>query len=53
MGRRRSGPPLIPGFWIIVAAVVLISSVGGFYFILARETVFERQKAVEADGKPE
>jgi hypothetical protein len=49
MARRRLGPPLIPGFWIIMAFLLLLASVGGYYFMLASKTTFER-KAVPADS---
>ena len=41
--RRRSGPPLIPGFWILVGLLLLGGSVFGYFYILARETRFVRQ----------
>lgn len=43
MSRRRLSPPLMPGFWLIVAFLFLIGSVGGYYYLLARHTTFERQ----------
>ena len=48
MSRRRLGPPLIPGFWIIVAFLLLLASVAGYYYLLARATTFER-KVVPAE----
>lgn len=48
MSRRRLGPPLIPGLWVIVAFLLLLASVVGYYFLLASETRFER-KAVPAE----
>jgi hypothetical protein len=43
MSRRRLSPPLIPGFWLIVVFVLLVGSVGGYFYLLARQTTFERQ----------
>lgn len=42
MSRRRLSPPLIPGFWILVAFVFLVGTVGGYYHVLTRATVFFR-----------
>jgi hypothetical protein len=42
MPRRRLTPPLIPGLWAILVFLILISSVAGYYYLLARQTRFER-----------
>ena len=42
MSRRRLSPPLIPGLWTILAFLLLVGSVGGYYYALAQQTVFER-----------
>lgn len=42
MSRRRLGPPLIPGFWTLVAVLLLLAATAGYYHALARLTVFAR-----------
>jgi hypothetical protein len=42
MSRRRLSPPLIPGFWMLVAFLLLLGVVGGYFHLLARTTSFYR-----------
>lgn len=42
MSRRRLSPPLIPGFWILVAFLFLLGAVGGYFHFLAKTTTFYR-----------
>lgn len=42
MSRRRLSPPLIPGFWILVAFLLLVGAVGGYFHLLAKTTTFYR-----------
>ena len=43
MSRRRLTPPLIPGLWAILAFLLVLGSVGGYFYLLARQTTFVRQ----------
>lgn len=38
--RRRLNPPLIPGLWSLVAFLLLLGSVVGYYYVLAKGTRF-------------
>ncbi|GAA5149060.1 MAG: hypothetical protein V4599_03010 [Verrucomicrobiota bacterium] len=40
--RRRLSPPWLPGFWPMVAFLLLLGSVFGYYYGLAKLTVFEK-----------
>ena len=40
--RRRLSPPWLPGFWPMVAFLLLIGSVAGYFYGLARLTAFEK-----------
>ena len=40
--RRRLNPPWLPGLWSLVAFAILIGSIFGFYYALAKSTQFER-----------
>ena len=49
--RRRLSPPLIPGFWPLMAALFLLGCLFGTYYVLAKTTRFARQPD-EVDPKP-
>jgi|GEM_PF-1950189 hypothetical protein len=40
--RRRLNPPWLPGLWSLLAFLLLLASVFGFYIALAKGTHFER-----------
>lgn len=40
--RRRLNPPWLPGLWSLLALLILICSIFGFYYVLAKGTHFER-----------
>lgn len=40
--RRRLNPPWIPGLWWLLTILLLIGSIFGFYYGLAKSTHFER-----------
>lgn len=40
--RRRLSPPWLPGFWPMVAFLVLLGGSVGFFYTLGRLTIFER-----------
>jgi hypothetical protein len=40
--RRRLSPPWLPGFWPMVAFLLLIGSVAGYFYCLAKLTTFEK-----------
>lgn len=42
MARRRLTPPWIPGFWPMLAFLILLGSVAGYYYGLAKLTTFEK-----------
>ena len=42
MARPRLQPPWIPGFWVLLAILLLLGSVFGFYYLLAKSTRFQR-----------
>ena len=50
--RRRLNPPWLPGLWPLLAFLLLLASIFGFYYALAQGTRFERlpEKAA-TDGK--
>jgi len=50
--RRRLNPPWLPGLWSLLAFLLLLGSIFGFYYALAQGTRFERlpEKAA-TDGK--
>ncbi|MEN3941966.1 hypothetical protein WJU23_11775 [Prosthecobacter sp. SYSU 5D2] len=41
--RRRLSPPWLPGFWPMVAFLLLLGSVAGYFYGLARFTTFEKR----------
>lgn len=43
--RRRLSPPWLPGFWPMVAILLLLGSVVGYFYGLAKLTVFEKLPA--------
>jgi hypothetical protein len=43
MARRRINPPWIPGFWPLVAFMILLFAVLGYFYLLSRATAFERR----------
>lgn len=43
MSRRRIDPPWIPGFWPLMAFLVLIFGVVGYFYLIGRSTAFERK----------
>jgi hypothetical protein len=43
MARRRINPPWIPGFWPLVAFLILVFGVVGYFYLLGRSTAFERR----------
>lgn len=51
MSRRRLHPPWIPGFRAMVAFLLLLASVFGFYYVLGRATEFRRVEAPTAKAK--
>lgn len=42
--RRRYRKPLIPGLWTVLAACVLLGSIGGFYWVLGKKTRIVRNE---------
>ena len=40
--RRRNRKPLLPGLWTVLAALALIGSIGGVYWVLGRKTMISR-----------
>ncbi|TDU63194.1 hypothetical protein EI77_04402 [Prosthecobacter fusiformis] len=40
--RRRLSPPWLPGFWPMVAFLLLLGSVAGYYYGLAKLTDFKK-----------
>ncbi|MFO1481898.1 MAG: hypothetical protein U1F71_00910 [Verrucomicrobiaceae bacterium] len=40
--RRRLRKPLLPGLWSVLAALVLIGSIGGLFWMLGTVTQFSR-----------
>ncbi len=40
--RRRLHKPLIPGIWPVLAALVLIGSIGGVFWLLGKSTRLTR-----------
>ena len=40
--RRRFRKPLLPGLWTVLAAFVLIGSIGGLFWLLGTATKFTR-----------
>lgn len=40
--RRRLTPPWLPGFWALVAFLLLLGSVFGYFYGLAKLTRFEK-----------
>ncbi len=42
MSRPRLHPPWIPGLWSLLAFLLLLGSVFGYYYALAKSTRFER-----------
>ncbi|MFC5457025.1 hypothetical protein [Prosthecobacter fluviatilis] len=42
--RRRYRKPLIPGLWTVLAACVLLGSIGGFYWVLGKATKIVRNE---------
>jgi hypothetical protein len=51
MSRRRLHPPWIPGFRAMVAFLLLLTSVFGFYYLLGRSTEFHRVEAPAVKAK--
>lgn len=51
MSRRRLHPPWIPGFRALVAFLLLLASVFGFYYALGAATEFRRVEATAAKLK--
>lgn len=51
MSRRRLHPPWIPGFRALVAFLLLLASVFGFYYVLGRATEFRRVEATAVKAK--
>jgi hypothetical protein len=43
MARRRINPPWIPGFWPLIAFLLLVFSIFGYFYLLGRATLFERR----------
>lgn len=41
MSRPRLHPPWIPGLWSLLAILLLLGSIFGYYYALARSTHFE------------
>ena len=41
MARPRLQPPWIPGLWVLLAFLLLLGSVFGFYCLLAKGTRFQ------------
>jgi hypothetical protein len=42
MSRRRLNPPWLPGFWPMLAILLLLGSVFGYFYGLAKMTIFEK-----------
>lgn len=42
MARPRLQPPWIPGLWALLALLLLLGSVFGYYYLLAKGTRFQR-----------
>ncbi len=40
--RRRYRKPLLPGLWTVLAAFVLIGSIGGLFWVLGKKTKISR-----------
>lgn len=40
--RRRLNPPWLPGLWPMLALLLLLGSVAGYYYALAKTTQFVR-----------
>jgi hypothetical protein len=40
--RRRYRKPLLPGRWTVLAALVLIGSIGGLFWVLGTKTKLRR-----------
>jgi len=49
--RRRLHPPWIPGFWSLVAFLLLLTSVLSWYYVLAQGTQFCRLPEKAGTGK--
>ncbi|MCX6853494.1 MAG: hypothetical protein NTV80_01155 [Verrucomicrobia bacterium] len=48
--RRRLNPPWLPGLWSLLALLILLGSIFGFYYALAKGTHFQRTpEKVEAE----
>ncbi len=45
MARPRLQPPWIPGLWVLLTMLLLLASVFGYYYALAKSTHFERTPA--------
>jgi len=43
MARRRMNPPWIPGFWPLVAFLLLAFALIGYFYVLGHATAFERR----------
>ncbi|WP_395740188.1 hypothetical protein [Prosthecobacter sp.] len=40
--RHRNRKPLIPGRWTVLAALVLLGSIGGLFWVLGTQTKLSR-----------
>ena len=40
--RRRYRKPLLPGLWTVLAALALIGSIGGMFWVLGTKTKISR-----------
>lgn len=48
--RRRLSPPWLPGFWPMVAVLVLLAGSVGFFYALGKLTSFERKPSDASQG---
>lgn len=50
MARRKRSlhPPILPGFWPLLALTLLVLSVLGWFWILGKNTRLERQPVAES-----